>query len=262
MQNISSITVAILAGGLGTRLRRVVPDCPKVLAEVCKKPFLSYLLDQLAVTGFKYVVLCTGYLGDKVKKVFGDKYGPLHLAYSHEKESLGTAGALRLATPLFKSDSILVMNGDSYCWTDLEEFWEWHEAKKANATLLLTKMTNTKRYGRVDVDDSGSILNFSEKSEEGLPGWINAGIYLLKHEMILKIPPNRAVSLENEIFPEWIGHGLYGCRSQEGFLDIGTPGAFAEANKIFAGATQIQTGSFSHSKSNDTVCIVKCSTIL
>ena len=244
MRDISSITVAILAGGLGTRLRQVVPDSPKVLAEVCKKPFLSYLLDQLAVTGFKYVVLCTGYLGDKVKRVFGDEYGPLHLAYSQEKEPLGTAGALRLAMPLFKSDSILVMNGDSYCWTDLEAFREWHGARNANATLLLAKMTDTKRYGRVDVDDSGAILNFCEKSEEDLPGWINAWIYLLKYQMILMIPANGAVSLENDMFPEWIGHGLYGCRSQGGFLDIGTPGAFAEANKIFAGATQIQAGSF------------------
>ena len=233
MHNLSRTIVAILAGGLGTRLRQVVSDRPKVLSEVCNRPFLEYLLNQLAIAGFKYVVLCTGYLGEQVKKVFGDKYGPLRLAYSQEQEPLGTAGSLRLASPLLKSNSILVMNGDSYCETDLRTFWGWHCDRRANATLLLTKQPDTKRYGRVKVDADGLVLSFNEKDQKRGAGWVNAGIYLLEHQMILMIPTNGAVSLEYDMFPTWIGRGLYGYHSNGQFLDIGTPESFANAEQFF-----------------------------
>src|SRR3989338_6029269 len=113
-KRLSGVTVAILAGGLGTRLRSVIADRPKVLAEVRGRPFLTYIFDQLIAASIKYAVLCTGYLGEKVCDRFGDSYGSLRLAYSQEPSPRGTAGALRLALPLFKSDSVLVMNGDSY----------------------------------------------------------------------------------------------------------------------------------------------------
>ena len=101
MESLSGVTAAILAGGLGTRLRSVVADRPEVLAQVGGRPFLAYLLDQLAVSGIKNVVLCTGYLGEQVQAVFGVSYRSLCLSYSPESAPLGTAGALRLALPLF-----------------------------------------------------------------------------------------------------------------------------------------------------------------
>ena len=242
VQDLAGVTAAILAGGLGTRLRSVVADGPKVLAEVRGRPFLAYLLRQLVATGVRYVVLCTGYLGEQVQATFGDSYGPLRLVYSQESSPLGTAGAIRLALPLFKpglneaniSDSVLVMNGDSFCEANLRAFWAWHCARGADATLLLTHVPDTKRYGRVLVDDDGFVLNFDEKGHKGGPGWINAGIYLLNHRLLLTIPASGAVSLEREMFPDWIGRGLYGYRSQGRFLDIGTPESYAEALQFFA----------------------------
>ena len=109
---LSSVSVALLAGGLGTRLRSVVADRPKVLAEIRSQPFLTYLLDQVAAAGCRSVVLCTGYLGDQIESTFGKSYGPLRLIYSREQEPLGTAGALRFAITRFESDPVLVMNGD------------------------------------------------------------------------------------------------------------------------------------------------------
>lgn len=243
-QDLAGVTVAILAGGLGTRLRSVVEDRPKVLAEVRGRPFLAYLLHQIAAAGFRYVVLCTGYLGEQVRAAFGDVYGCLRLVYSQESSQLGTAGALRLALPLFKpslspsrsanvSDSVLVMNGDSFCEANLRAFWAWHRAKGADATLLLTYLPDTKRYGRVLVDDDGCVLSFDEKGHKGGPGWINAGIYLLNHRLLLTIPKSGAVSLEREMFPAWIG-GLYGYRNEGRFLDIGAPESYAEALQFFA----------------------------
>jgi len=125
MQVISDITAVILAGGLGTRLQPVVPDKPKVLVEVLGRPFLVYLLDQLVSLGLHKVVLCTGYKGDKVQECFGGAYRSLRLLYSREDEPLGTGGALRLALPCFSSDTILVMNGDSYIDADLGTYLDW-----------------------------------------------------------------------------------------------------------------------------------------
>lgn len=240
-QDLAGVTVAILAGGLGTRLRSVVADQPKVLAEVRGRPFLAYLLHQLAAAGFRYIVLCTGYLGEQVRAAFGDAYGSLRLVYSQESSPLGTAGAIRLALPLFKPglseanvpDSVLVMNGDSFCEANLRDFWTWHCARSADATLLLTHVPNTKRYGRVLVDDDGCVLSFDEKGNKGGPGWINAGIYLLNHRLLLTIPKSGDVSLEREVFPAWIGR-LYGYRNEGRFLDIGTPESYAIAKQFFA----------------------------
>ena len=96
----SRITAAILAGGLGTRLRPVLADRPKVLAEINGRPFLACLLDQLANAGCRSVILCTGYLGEQIYSAFGESYGSLlRLGYSREERPLGTAGALRLALP-------------------------------------------------------------------------------------------------------------------------------------------------------------------
>src|ERR1041384_4288401 len=124
--DLSDITAAVLAGGFGTRLRSVVADRPKVLAEIGGRPFLSYLFEQLAANGCRSVVLCTGYLGEQVYRIYGEQYGSLGLRYSQEAQPLGTGGALRFALGQFASDPVLVLNGDSFYGTDLKAYREWH----------------------------------------------------------------------------------------------------------------------------------------
>jgi len=230
--NLSDVTAAILAGGLGTRLRSVVADRPKVLAEVRGRPFLTYLFDQIAAAGIRHVVVCTGYRGEQVEATLGDTYGSLRLEYSRELEPLGTAGALRLALPRFDSDSVLVMNGDSICRANLEAFWAWHRAQGGQATLLLVQVSDTQRFGQVRVDEAGRVLAFDEKGRQTGAGWINAGVYLFNRDLLRSIPARRAVSLEHQMFPAWIGRGLYGYRSRGGFLDIGIPEAYATAGQF------------------------------
>jgi D-glycero-alpha-D-manno-heptose 1-phosphate guanylyltransferase len=232
------VQVAILAGGVGSRLRPAVSDRPKALANIGGRPFLTYLFDQLVAAGVRDVVLCTGYLGDQIPMIFGESYDTLRLNYSQESIPLGTAGALRAALPLFKSKVVLVMNGDSYCEANLKEFWGWHSRQHANATLLLTKVSDTHRFGRVRVGTDGTVKHFEEKSSGSGPAWINAGIYLLNRHLLTEIPVNRAVSLEREIFPAWIGRGLYGFRSEARFVDIGTPEAYGSAQTFFTASLQ------------------------
>jgi D-glycero-alpha-D-manno-heptose 1-phosphate guanylyltransferase len=238
MKDLSNITAVILAGGLGTRLRSVVSDRPKVLAEVHGRPFLTYLLDQLVSVKIKEAVLCTGYMADQVRKTLGEAYGPLRLVYSPEPSPLGTGGALRLALPFFHSDPVLVMNGDSFLETDLQHFWNWYRTNGADAALLLIHMNQTGRYGRVSLDSGDRVLSFSEKDPQGRPGWINGGIYFVRRHLIEAIPEGRPVSLEKEIFPSLIGQNLYGYPSQGRFIDIGTPETYAVKEAFFDGKTR------------------------
>ncbi len=226
-------TVVILAGGLGTRLRSVVADRPKVLAEIQQRPYLAYLLDQLAVFGLKTVILCTGYLGEQIETTFGQTYKGIELIYSQEKEPLGTAGALGLALPFIQSHTTLVMNGDSYCAANLGEAWVWHQQHQARGSIILTHVPDTRRYGQVQINKQGQIQSFIEKGDTSGPGWINAGIYLFQTELLKTIPTGRAVSIEREMFPKWSQAGLYGYQSEGRFLDIGTPESYALAETFF-----------------------------
>jgi histidinol-phosphate phosphatase family protein len=241
---LSSVTAAVLAGGLGTRLRSVVADRPKVLAQVRARPFLAYLLDQLAAAGCRSVVLCTGFLGEHVSRVFGNNYGPLRLFYSQEEKPLGTGGALRLALSKIESDPVLVMNGDSYCNIDLNAFCDWHYQRQAMVSMALARVAQTQRYGRVKLDADAHIIEFAEKKERRGQGWINAGVYFLSQEVLRSIPEGTGISLEHDVFPGWVGHGLYGYSTLGSFLDIGTPEDFAAAEHFFAGINETQQRQF------------------
>jgi phosphoheptose isomerase len=231
----ADVPVIILAGGLGTRLRTVVNDRPKVLAPVAGRPFLSYLLEQVESAGFRQVVLGVGYLADQIEAEYGTRYGQLHIRYSVEQEALGTAGAIRLAATHCTGDLCLAMNGDSYINVDLNAFLEWHLAQGTPSSLLLTRVEDAGRYGTVAVTEDGQITAFMEKQGIAQPGWINAGIYLLSRAHLDSVPAGWPVSIERDCFPRWVGEGLGGYRQQAAFIDIGTPESFGAAAAFLAG---------------------------
>jgi NDP-sugar pyrophosphorylase family protein len=230
---LAQVPVAILAGGLGTRLRPALGERQKVLAEIDGRPFLTYLLDQVAAAGFREVVLCVGWQAEEVERVLGGRHGPLRLRYSREPAPLGTAGALRLALPALSAEVVLVMNGDSYCGADLGAAWRWHREHASEATLLLVEVADTTRYGRVELNEDGTICRFVEKQHAGGSGWINAGIYFLARSRIEHLAEGEALALEHDVFPAWVGHGLRGLCTRARFLDIGTPRSYAGASAFF-----------------------------
>lgn len=231
--DLEDIAAAILAGGLGTRLQSITKD-QKVIIKVKNHPFLKYILDKLQETGIKKVIVCTGYLGEQVKKEFGNTYRNLSISYSQENTKLDTAGAIRLALPLLKSEDILVTNGDSYLDFDLKKFWQFHLKKKSKASILLTRVTNIERYGQVMLDKNNRITSFQEKSEKKGTGLINSGIYLFKKSLLLKIPKDKAVSFEKELFPSLVGKDFYGFEGKGKFIDIGTPKSYKKAEEFFS----------------------------
>lgn len=228
--NLINVNGAILAGGLGTRLRSVVPDYPKVLAPIGGRACVTYLLDQMAEAGIREVCLLTGYRAGQVEATLGLKYRGLNLRYSVETAPLGTAGALRAALNQFVSEHVLVMNGDSYCNVNLHEFAKVHQCQAAEVSLVLTFRSDTRQHGRAEVDESGRVVEFQEKGAVDGPGWVNAGIYLLGRGVIPDIPLDRPVSLEREMLPVWArANRVHGYRCSSSFLDIGTPESYAIA---------------------------------
>jgi len=231
------ITGVILAGGLGTRLRSVLPDTPKVLAEVHGRPFLVYLLDQMMEAGIRRFLLCTGHLGDAIHAVLGDSYRGCPLLYSREETPLGTAGALRHAIPQdpadLPSDLWLVVNGDSFVATTLKPFLEWQQAHRHAASLLLAWVEDSSRFGTVDAAADGRILGFREKRGLAEPAWINAGVYLLPRRLLQEMPEKTPLSLEREVMPGWVENELWGFAVKAPFIDIGTPESLQEAASFF-----------------------------
>ena len=226
-------TALILAGGLGTRLRPVVSELPKVMAVVNGRPFLMYILDQLVAAGAEEIVLCTGYLGEIIKAAFGYEYKGAVIKYSQEMHPLGTGGALRNAFDLIVSDSVLVMNGDSYCDIDLSSFLAWSFNRKYDATLVLTQVEDISRYGGVEIDKDGRILSYKEKGPNHVPGLINSGIYLFKKQLLELIPLGVKYSIEREFLPKLIENGLNGFCFNGRFIDIGTPESYHLAEEFF-----------------------------
>jgi len=228
------ITAAILAGGLGTRLRALAPNQPKALVQVRGRPFLACLLGQLESAGVRHAIVCTGYLAEAIEGVFGGRFGSVELEYSREAEPLGTGGAIRLALPRFRSPDVLVMNGDSYCRLDLAGFYDRHRARAAEATIGVVEVPDAGRFGRVVFDEHDRVERFEEKQAVGTAGWINAGVYVLKADWLQELAPAKPASLERDLFPRWIGRGLYADRCPGPFIDIGTPESYALAEAFFA----------------------------
>ena len=227
------ITAVILAGGMGTRLRSVVSDLPKILAPIAGRPFITYLLDQLLTNGFRHLVLCTGYKGEYVEEALGKKYKNLTIEYSQETKPLGTGGALRFAVDRIRTETIMAMNGDSFIDADLTDYLDKYFEKRYKASLILTRVSDTSRFGRVEIDNAYRVARFVEKGEDADPGWINAGVYLFQKKMLESIPPAEPFSLERGFLPILVGKGLYGYRCEGNFIDIGTPETYTLAEDFF-----------------------------
>ena len=226
------IDVAVLCGGLGHRLRATVPDRPKPLAEVGGRPFLDILVEYVSGFGFRRFIMCTGYKGEMIEEHFSGR-GDLKVLFSHEEKPLGTGGALKHAEALIKSSVVLVLNGDSICNMDMEEFLEFHSGKNALASIALVAPEKEADYGAVTIDAEARITSFSEKA----PGasHINAGVYIFSKEMLGMMPPGKKYSLEEEFFPTILDREVYGYVTGAKLIDIGTAERYARAPEFLEG---------------------------
>jgi len=233
MRIVDTVMPIILAGGMGTRLREVFPELPKILVPVHGRPFVTYLLDCLIEIGFTQAVISTGYLADMVDKKLGEKYNDLSIKYLRETVPLGTGGAVRKAASRFPEHDLLVMNGDSFFEIELADFISWHIRQRHEASIVLAEVDDVGRFGQVELNKQNLITAFKEKGEESGRGLINAGIYLIKASLLRNILSAGKSSIEYDFFPVLTEKKLYGFPWQGRFIDIGTPESYKKASAFF-----------------------------
>jgi NDP-sugar pyrophosphorylase family protein len=231
--------VIVLAGGLGSRIRPVLADRPKILAPVAGRPFLDHLLRFLVGHGARKVVLSLGHLADSVTAYLAGVSPALPVETVIEDHPLGTAGAIGFARHAVASDPVLVLNGDTWLEIDFAAMLVAHRrAPGTLATIACVRVPDAGRYGRVELDEGGIVRRFCEKeSGPGAPGLVNAGAYLLSAGLMDDLARGRSRSLEREVFPR-LGPGtLRGFVADgRGFIDIGTPESYAQAESVMTAA--------------------------
>ena len=220
----------LLVGGRGTRLRPLTDNTPKALLPVHGKTITEHLFELLKKYGIRDVVLCVGYLREKIKDKFGDGSNiGMNITYIEEKEPLGTAGPLKLARKFLKN-SFIVSNGDELKSINMPRMFRLHKRKDALATIALTTVDDPSHYGVARLDGS-RIIEFVEKPSNPPSNLINAGFYILEPEVIDMIPSGFSM-LEKDVFPKLAHLGrLRGFPFAGQWFDIGNLERYRIAEK-------------------------------
>lgn len=230
----------VLAGGFGTRLAHIVSDVPKPMADVCNRPFLRYILDDLQQKGAERVVLATGYKRACIADYFGAQYRGMELIESPEETPLGTGGAIKAALSLCREDWVAVVNGDTYFDVD---FSAMEQRKRPGSVVLAAKrMVEFDRYGALELDGE-RVTAFREKApcKEGL---INGGIYLMERRLLDSIPQTQ-FSFETAVLEPLAAQGKVLAVESDGyFIDIGVPEDYATAQQTMRTLAPVQKAAF------------------
>lgn len=206
----------ILAGERGTPLYPLTARTPRGMLPVVGKPLVQYPLELLKLHGITDAILCLQVMPESFENRFqeGRELG-MALRYHREHAPLGTAGAVRAVADRIIGKSVLVLNGHILTDADLTALVAFHEEKEAAVTLLLATVTDASRYGAVVRDADGRVLSFAEKPLVGevATDTINAGVYVLRRDILRRIPPDTEFSFERQLFPMLVAEGapVYAC---------------------------------------------------
>ncbi len=215
----------IMAGGFGTRLRPLTCNIPKPMVPLMNRPIIGHIVNLLKKHNFDDIIVMLFFEPDIIKKYLGDgsQFG-VKIRYLLPEVDLGTAGSVKYAAKYLK-DSFLVISGDLMTDADLTDFYKFHKEKKAEASLLLTKVTNPLPFGIVLTDSDHNITEFLEK-----PSWgevftdrINSGIYMLEPRTLDKMKEDTEYDFGKDIFPDLLTEKvkLMGYPSEGYWKDIG-----------------------------------------
>jgi D-glycero-alpha-D-manno-heptose 1-phosphate guanylyltransferase len=175
----------ILVGGLGTRLGGLTKSTPKPMLLIRGKPFLEHQLEWLKTQGINRVVLAVGYLSSNIKQYFDKKSCKLpEIIFSCENTPLGTGGALALAIEKINTDNFILLNGDSFIKLDVFKIISTHLDKSADITIATKFLSNSDRYGLIEVDNKDRVIAFKEKISNGKSGLINVGLYVINTNFV------------------------------------------------------------------------------
>lgn len=233
-------SVAILAGGLGTRLKSRSGDLPKPMMQLAGKPLLQHQIELCRDYGFTHIALLVHHRSEAIRDYFtdGSAFG-VHLTYAVETEPRGTAGALRDALALL-ADRFLVLYGDTYLDVNLCRFWQAHIKSKADATLFLHPNDHPQDSDLIEVDAEGrviSVLAYPHPEGREARNLVNAALYVVEGQRLKPLIPAAGKSdLAKHTFPSLLAAGrrLVGYVSPEYIKDIGTPERIDKAERDIA----------------------------
>jgi NDP-sugar pyrophosphorylase family protein len=224
--------VAILAGGLATRMRPHTERVPKALLDVAGEPFIAHQLRLLRREGISKVVLCLGYLGQQVVDFVGDgsRFGLAVEACFDGDVLLGTGGALKRALPLL-GETFFVLYGDSYLVVPMGEVWQRFEA--AGQPALMTVYRNEGRWDISNVVyDGDRVAYYSKKDRRPDMAYIDYGLGLLTAGLFEACPDGQVFDLA-ELYSDLAATGrLAGWESRQRFYEIGTPEGLADTDRF------------------------------
>ncbi len=227
-------TAIILAGGMGTRLRSVVPDLPKPMAPIDGRPFIEHQMDYWIGQGVDRFVVSVGYKKEVIMDHFGTSYRSTPLTYAIEDEPLGTGGGLLLAAQGMR-EPFLVLNGDTFFEVDLAKLLKFHADHSADWTFSLFRTSEVGRYMGIKLKSDGEIDSL--KSGTGEKGRLaNGGVYLVTPSVLgnKAFVPGSRLSLEEDLLPamEAQGSKLLGLEFSGTFIDIGIPQDYFRAAEV------------------------------
>lgn len=232
--SLNQVPLALLVGGLATRLRPITETIPKALIEVAGKPFVEHQLVLLKRNGIVRVVLCVGYRGEQIEARLGDgrRLG-MELRYSYDGERLlGTGGALRKAAPLL-GELFWVMYGDSYLDIDYAAvFAHFVEDRRLG---LMTVFRNQGQWDRSNiVYRDGQILRYDKKVQSPDMTYIDYGLSLLRREALERIPEGQRHNLA-DLYAALVAEGqMAACEVHRRFYEIGSPDGLEETRRYLA----------------------------
>jgi len=213
--------IAILAGGLATRLGELTKNEPKSLLKIQGKPFIEYQIKQIKKQGITNIVVCTGHLGEQIERYLGNgtRYG-LNIRYSHEDSPLGTAGALKQAESVLDNNFITIY-GDSYLFLDFGMIFSHFLARDKLA--LMTVYKNYDHHDKSNTSISGGLVTgYSKNGQAGDMVYIDYGAHMFRKQVLELIPGNRYYPLE-DLFPVLISQEqLLAFEARERFYEIGS----------------------------------------
>ena len=201
------------------------------MAPIGSRPFLEYLLDDLVEQGTREAVLAVSYRWEVIQECFGSIYRGMTLKYSVEEQPLGTGGAIRQALEFFTDDEAVVLNGDTLFRVDLKDMENIHRNSGARLSIALKQVTDSGRFGRVEVSAEGVITSFLEKSAGG-PGWINGGVYMLHRKLFDDFAMPVRFSFEQDLVEPNIDRiQPRAFQSEAYFIDMGVPEDYERAQR-------------------------------